>query len=106
MRPATSVVLRLLLALIAASRAPGAQPYKDPSQPVEVRVRDLIGRMTVQEKFWQLWMMPGDLGNDPSRYASGIFGLQVRDPRPDTSAERRAQSPADAARAMAGRINA
>ena len=52
--------------------------YKDPKQPVEVRVQDLLKRMTPEEKFWQCFMIPGDLDNVPKgQYAHGIFGLQV-----------------------------
>ncbi|MCA6067859.1 glycoside hydrolase family 3 C-terminal domain-containing protein [Chryseobacterium sp. RG1] len=52
--------------------------YKDPKQPVEVRVQDLLKRMTPEEKFWQCFMIPGDLDNIPKdQYAHGIFGLQV-----------------------------
>lgn len=52
--------------------------YKDPKQPVEVRVQDLLKRMTSEEKFWQCFMIPGDLDNVPKgQYAHGIFGLQV-----------------------------
>jgi len=53
-------------------------PYKDPSLPVEERVKDLLQRMTPEEKFWQLFMIPGDLDNaDSTQYKNGIFGLQV-----------------------------
>ncbi len=52
--------------------------YKDPKQPVEARVQDLLQRMTPEEKFWQCFMIPGDLDNVPKgQYAHGIFGLQV-----------------------------
>ncbi|WP_262919065.1 glycoside hydrolase family 3 N-terminal domain-containing protein [Chryseobacterium daecheongense] len=52
--------------------------YKDPKQPVEVRVQDLLKRMTPEEKFWQCFMIPGDLDNVPKdQYSHGIFGLQV-----------------------------
>lgn len=52
--------------------------YKNPSAPVEARVKDLLGRMTPAEKFWQLFMIPGDLdGADPMQYNHGIFGFQV-----------------------------
>ncbi|MFT4093458.1 MAG: glycoside hydrolase family 3 N-terminal domain-containing protein, partial [Niabella sp.] len=52
--------------------------YKDKTQPVEKRVADLLGRMTPEEKFWQLFMVPGDLENArPGQYKNGIFGLQV-----------------------------
>lgn len=55
-----------------------AQPYKDPRLPVEQRVNDLLGRMTPEEKFWQLFMVPGDLDQiRPGQYKQGIFGLQV-----------------------------
>jgi beta-glucosidase len=53
-------------------------PYKDSSLPVDERVKDLLQRMTSQEKFWQMFMIPGDLDNaDSSQYTNGIFGLQV-----------------------------
>lgn len=52
--------------------------YKNPKQPVEARVQDLLKRMTSEEKFWQCFMIPGDLDQVPKgQYAHGIFGLQV-----------------------------
>lgn len=51
--------------------------YKRPDLPIEARVKDLLQRMTPEEKFWQLFMIPGDLGNNPGRYKNGIFGFQV-----------------------------
>jgi beta-glucosidase len=33
--------------------------------------------MTPEEKFWQLFMIPGDLGADETKYKNGIFGFQV-----------------------------
>lgn len=52
--------------------------YKDPKQPIEARVQDLLKRMTPEEKFWQCFMIPGDLDNIPKgQYVHGIFGLQV-----------------------------
>jgi len=53
-------------------------PYKDSSLPVDERVKDLLQRMTPQEKFWQMFMIPGDLDNvDSLQYKNGIFGFQV-----------------------------
>lgn len=52
-------------------------PYKNPGLPIEQRVKDLLLRMTPEEKFWQLFMIPGDLGADETSYKNGIFGLQV-----------------------------
>ncbi|AZA55397.1 glycoside hydrolase family 3 N-terminal domain-containing protein [Chryseobacterium sp. G0201] len=52
--------------------------YKDPKQPIEARVQDLLKRMTPEEKFWQCFMISGDLDNVPKgQYSHGIFGLQV-----------------------------
>lgn len=52
--------------------------YKDKSQPIEKRVQDLLGRMTPEEKFWQLFMIPGDLENaTTNQYQHGLFGFQV-----------------------------
>ncbi|HUF48813.1 MAG TPA: family 20 glycosylhydrolase, partial [Vicinamibacterales bacterium] len=67
--------------------------YKDASQPVEARVADLVSRMTRTEKFWQLFMLPGDLDDPNHDYSNGVFGLQIR---------RRAST----ARAHAERVNA
>ena len=53
-------------------------PYKNPDLPVETRVQDLLSRMTPEEKFWQLFMIPGDPDNGKENFSNGIFGLQVR----------------------------
>ena len=52
-------------------------PYKNNNLPVEKRVDDLLSRMTLEEKFWQMFMIPGNLEPDMSKYKNGIFGLQV-----------------------------
>ncbi len=46
----------VLLVVLLAACAPKAKPvlYKDPSQPVEVRVEDLLSRMTLDEKVGQM----------------------------------------------------
>jgi beta-glucosidase len=54
-----------------------AQLYKDPSQPIEARVLNLLSLMTPEEKFRQLFMIPGEIGADSSLYNAGIFGFQV-----------------------------
>jgi beta-glucosidase len=72
--------------LLAAGRASGQMPtYRDRNASVAARVDDLLGRMTLEEKFWQLYMIPGDLDDSTHDYRNGIFGLQVRMP-PHTSA--------------------
>ena len=65
-------------ALSLVSGAQSSPAYKNASLPVEMRVNDLIGRMTPEEKFWQLFMIPGDLDKaDSMMYYNGIFGFQV-----------------------------
>ena len=52
--------------------------YKNPRLSIDERVKDLLGRMTLEEKSWQLFMIPGDLDQaEPGQYKNGIFGLQV-----------------------------
>lgn len=54
-------------------------PYKNPKLTIDQRVNDLLSRMTPEEKFWQLFMIPGDLDKleSPDQYHHGIFGFQV-----------------------------
>lgn len=54
--------------------------YRNPALSPDVRARDLIRRMTLQEKFWQLYMSPGDLDDSTHDYSHGSFGLQIRLP--------------------------
>lgn len=55
-------------------------PYQNPELPVEMRVNDLLNRMTAEEKFWQLFMIPGDLSGEDAKekYRNGIFGFQTQ----------------------------
>lgn len=62
------------------ARAQDSLAYRNASLPVDARVRDLLGRMTLEEKFWQLYMIPGDLDDSTHDFSHGIFGLQV-DPK-------------------------
>jgi beta-glucosidase len=67
----------VLLTCVTAA-AQKVLPYKDSTLSIDVRVKDLLSRMTPEEKFWQLFMIPGDLDNmKPGQYQHGIFGLQV-----------------------------
>lgn len=67
----------ICLCLFLLSCSKKTPDYKNPRFPVERRVRDLLSRMTPEEKFWQLFMIPGDLGADSTKYDHGIFGFQV-----------------------------
>lgn len=106
MRIHALLALTLLTAGMLQSQAPAQPPYRNSRVPVEERVRDLLGRMTLEEKFWQLFMIPGDLDDPAHDYSSGVFGLQI-----PTGARKPGGPPADvappaAARAHAARINA
>lgn len=73
-----SGALCLLVLMTASARAQPA--YRDSTLRVEIRVRDLLRRMTTDEKFWQLFMIPGGPAGraDSTEYRHGIFGLQNR----------------------------
>ena len=89
------------LSSAAAQQAP-VPKYRNAALKVDARVADLLSRMTVEEKFWQLWMVPGDLDSSTKVYEHGISGLQVRErgvPTPE-------RDPAAASRRMAEKLNA
>jgi beta-glucosidase len=92
---ASRSVVNGLLALDSAKRHAFARPavYRDSTLPTAARVKDLLAHMTLDEKFWQLYMSPGDLDDPANDWSSGAFGLQVRMP------------PASNARAQAAKIN-
>ncbi|HEY4064729.1 MAG TPA: glycoside hydrolase family 3 C-terminal domain-containing protein [Puia sp.] len=73
-----SIVLAALFAA-GTSFAQGVPVYKDSTQPIDKRVSDLLSRMTPEEKFWQLFMLPGNnvTTGAEERYYNGIFGFQV-----------------------------
>lgn len=69
------IAISLLSTTFIAAQKP---LYKDLKQPVEARIQDLLKRMTPEEKFWQCFMILGDLDHVPKeQYSHGIFGLQV-----------------------------
>lgn len=67
-------MLSIVTSLLKAQTTPA---YKNAALPISERVNDLLSRMTPAEKFWQLFMIPGDLGSDETKYKNGIFGFQV-----------------------------
>jgi beta-glucosidase len=92
---------RVVLAIVVATfpfpyraEAQAAPPYRDARLPAAERVRDLLGGMTLEEKFWQLFMIPGDLDDASHDYSHGVFGLQISpgpDPTPGVAARRHAE---------------
>jgi beta-glucosidase len=94
---------------ILPARAISAQPpaYRNSNLPVTERVRDLLGRMTLEEKFWQLFMIPGDLDDPSHDYSAGVFGLQISTtPSVTNAAASQAAAGASIAYGHAERINA
>ncbi|MCB1184109.1 glycoside hydrolase family 3 C-terminal domain-containing protein [bacterium] len=71
------LAMTLLLALAADPARAAGEPYRDPDRPVDERVADLLGRMTAEEKFWQLFMVAGTPADDGARYTQGAFGFQL-----------------------------
>jgi beta-glucosidase len=68
------------LAVCGREPGPGAgRPrYRDAALTIDRRVEDLLARMTPEEKFRQLFMVPGGLDAGEEVWKDGIFGLQVR----------------------------
>ncbi len=50
----TTYLLLLVVLLVSCAPKSRSAPYKDPSQPVDVRVEDLLSRMTLEEKIGQM----------------------------------------------------
>ncbi|MGA2022782.1 MAG: hypothetical protein ABSH02_19480, partial [Candidatus Sulfotelmatobacter sp.] len=86
MRRLLFLVLILFPAVFSIAQSPGGSempPYKNPSLPVEQRVQDLLGRMTLQEKVAMLsgadWMRSvanERLGIPSIKMADGPIGIR------------------------------
>lgn len=77
-------IKNLFVSLLLIGNVSNAQKhvYKDSSLPIDQRVNDLLSRMTVEEKFWQLFMIPSSTDVlstplDKEAYKNGIFGFQL-----------------------------
>ncbi len=53
-RPSEWLLFLLLILVPSIAQTTGGAVYLDPSQPIDVRVNDLVGRMTLEEKASQL----------------------------------------------------
>lgn len=72
-------MLRILICALCCFScfASFSQLYKDSTQSIDKRVADLLSRMTLEEKFWQVFMIPSDGDTSNGKFKQGIFGLQV-----------------------------
>ena len=77
-------VCGVMAAVVAVSAAQAPPAYKDASRPVDVRVADLLGRMTIEEKVAQLqgiWVNKKDIQDAEGRFvpanAQKVLGLGI-----------------------------
>lgn len=52
-------------------------PYKNPQLSAEERAKDLVSRMSWEEKFYQLFMIAHDEAFQAKDYQNGIFGIEI-----------------------------
>ncbi|MHC1706400.1 MAG: glycoside hydrolase family 3 C-terminal domain-containing protein [Bacteroidales bacterium] len=70
-------VIILLLVILGNHAITQTVPdYKNPGLPPTVRVKDLLSRMTPEEKFWQCFMLNESWEIPKERYHSGVFGFE------------------------------
>lgn len=87
------------ISLIAGVVTLAAAPLSAGAQ--QSRIDSLLAHMSIEDKFWQLYMTPGSLDDPAHDYSRGAFGLQIAvHPTPDSAGWW------NAARGHAERINA
>ncbi|MEO6003398.1 MAG: glycoside hydrolase family 3 C-terminal domain-containing protein [Opitutus sp.] len=71
------VIFILVSLMCGATAAPFDYPFRDPDRPIEERITDLIGRMTLDEKIGNLWFTPGvpRLGVVGTNISEGYHGV-------------------------------
>ena len=72
----SSITCAILIQCISTTTIAQTIPlYKNSRAPINERVKDLLDRMTPTEKFWQLFMIPGDIKpGDAPKYKDGQIG--------------------------------
>jgi beta-glucosidase len=70
-------LLTIAALLLLSFNTAAAQSYKESNLAVELRMKDLLSRMTLEEKFWQLFMLASSLEGGVEKYKDGAFGLQI-----------------------------
>ncbi|UII74772.1 glycoside hydrolase family 3 C-terminal domain-containing protein [Flagellimonas sp. HMM57] len=71
------VVIMAVLSIAVSCKNEDKLIYKDASAPIEDRVEDLLSRMTIEEKFGQVFMVPYQSSEGLEKYKDGVFGFQL-----------------------------
>lgn len=93
----------IVVPVLASAQTEGVRaPYRDARLTPDARAHDLLARMTPEEKFWQLYMSPGDTRDDRALLVHGVYGLQLMPEAADTALP---LAPRERARRIADRVN-
>nr|WP_315172641.1 glycoside hydrolase family 3 N-terminal domain-containing protein [uncultured Flavobacterium sp.] len=65
----TTIILVMVLGFFIQSSAQKKYPYQDAKMPVEDRVKDLLGRMSLEEKVRQMDMYKGEFFKDEENFS-------------------------------------
>lgn len=71
------IIFCFLVKIACTTYGQALLPYQSKNYTTQQRVSDLMQRMSLREKWMQLFMVPGDLKFNESAYKDGIFGLQI-----------------------------
>ncbi|MBT4969281.1 MAG: glycoside hydrolase family 3 protein, partial [Bacteroidetes bacterium] len=71
------ILIAVILLIVFSCKQEDKLNYKNANIPIEERVNDLLSRMTIEEKFGQVFMVPCDLSDGKEKYKDGIFGFQM-----------------------------
>ena len=78
MNQAKKTVLIFLLSFIGLScKNEDEFIYKDSNATIDERVEDLLRRMTIEEKFGQVFMVPYNSSQSLEKFKDGVFGVQL-----------------------------
>jgi len=100
------MIILSMTVLSGAAFSQNLPVYKDSTQPIEKRVSDLLSRMSPEEKFFQLFMIPGEItAGEENRYRSGLFGFQVSAAQRKGAAQLLDYNVADDAATLRAKIN-
>lgn len=73
----TTIVLVMVLGFFIQSSAQKKYPYKDAKMPVEDRVKDLLGRMSLEEKVRQMDMYKGEFFKDEENFSKSKSTVKI-----------------------------